>query len=214
MSLLPAGRGVLQSLASNGLMYRMFFYSERHPEVDLSFRSIRKTIKLSCSNLYHPIFCNVPMTILIFFPIKIIPIVHIVVNPSNESNRNKALFFLDFSGFILHIEQSNLTGTRIMGDINTPQKVFLIAAIVAKDVKLLHSLLPEITAEFGPVMDSSESFSFDHTNYYEKETENSMRRLVDIINLLISVLITVLIIGLTIVSTEIGFVNPPSPLSR
>jgi len=51
-------------------------------------------------------------------------------------------------------------------------------------------------------------------NYYEKETQNSMKRMVDIINLLVSILITVLIIGLTIVSTEIGFVNPPSPLSR
>jgi len=51
-------------------------------------------------------------------------------------------------------------------------------------------------------------------NYYEKETKHKMSRLVDVINLIVSVLITVLIIGLTLVSTEIGFVNPPSPLSR
>lgn len=51
-------------------------------------------------------------------------------------------------------------------------------------------------------------------NYYEKETKHKMSRLMDVINLIVSILITVLIIGLTLVSTEIGFVNPPSPLSR
>ncbi len=51
-------------------------------------------------------------------------------------------------------------------------------------------------------------------NYYEKETTHRMKSLVDIINILISVVITIVVVLLTLVSTEIGFVNPPSPLSR
>jgi type IV pilus assembly protein PilC len=51
-------------------------------------------------------------------------------------------------------------------------------------------------------------------NYYEKETKHKMSTLMDSINIIISVLITALIIGLTLVSSEIGFVSPPSPLNR
>ncbi len=51
-------------------------------------------------------------------------------------------------------------------------------------------------------------------NYYEKETSHKMKRFVDTINILISTLVTLLIIGLTLISSEIGFVNPPSPLSK
>jgi type IV pilus assembly protein PilC len=51
-------------------------------------------------------------------------------------------------------------------------------------------------------------------NYYEKETTHRMKSLVDIINILISVVITIVVVLLTLVSTEIGFVNPPSPLSK
>ncbi|MFQ5822663.1 MAG: type II secretion system F family protein [bacterium] len=51
-------------------------------------------------------------------------------------------------------------------------------------------------------------------NYYEKETSHKMKRLVDMINIIISFIITILIIGLTLVSSEIGFVSPPSPLMR
>ncbi len=51
-------------------------------------------------------------------------------------------------------------------------------------------------------------------NYYEKETKHKMSRLVDSINIMVSIIVTLLIIGLTLVSTEIGFVSPTSPLSR
>ncbi|MCG8605351.1 type II secretion system F family protein [bacterium] len=50
-------------------------------------------------------------------------------------------------------------------------------------------------------------------NYYEKETSHKMRRVVDFINITVAVIITLLIIGLTLLSTEIGFVSPSSPLS-
>ncbi|MFQ5601896.1 MAG: type II secretion system F family protein [bacterium] len=51
-------------------------------------------------------------------------------------------------------------------------------------------------------------------NYYENETSHKMQRLVDLINIIVSVLITLMIIALTLVSSEIGFVSPPSPLTR
>ncbi len=51
-------------------------------------------------------------------------------------------------------------------------------------------------------------------NYYEKETSHRMKALVDVINIIISVIITLLIVGLTLVSSEIGFISPPSPLSK
>ena len=45
-------------------------------------------------------------------------------------------------------------------------------------------------------------------NYYEKETTHKMRRVVDMINLGITLIVTLMIIGLTLVSSEIGFVSP------
>ncbi len=50
-------------------------------------------------------------------------------------------------------------------------------------------------------------------NYYEKETSHKMRRVVDFINIAVALIITLLIVGLTLLSTEIGFVSPSSPLS-
>ncbi|MFQ5771375.1 MAG: type II secretion system F family protein, partial [bacterium] len=51
-------------------------------------------------------------------------------------------------------------------------------------------------------------------NYYEKDTSHKLQRLVDTINITVSVIITLLIVGLTLVSSEIGFVSPPSPLTK
>ena len=51
-------------------------------------------------------------------------------------------------------------------------------------------------------------------NYYEKETKHKMSRLVDSINIMVSIIVTLLIVGLTLISTEIGFVSPTSPLSK
>ncbi len=51
-------------------------------------------------------------------------------------------------------------------------------------------------------------------SYYEKENKHRMARLVDLVNVLVSVFVTILIIALTLVSSEVGFVSPPSPLSR
>jgi len=45
-------------------------------------------------------------------------------------------------------------------------------------------------------------------NYYEKETTHKMSRVVDMTNLLISVIVTVLILVLTLISSEIGLVSP------
>ncbi|MFQ5648522.1 MAG: type II secretion system F family protein [bacterium] len=51
-------------------------------------------------------------------------------------------------------------------------------------------------------------------NYYETETKHKMSKLVDMINVMVSIFITLLVVGLTLVSSEIGFVSPPSPLSK
>ncbi|MFQ5771868.1 MAG: type II secretion system F family protein, partial [bacterium] len=51
-------------------------------------------------------------------------------------------------------------------------------------------------------------------NYYEKETSHKMKRFMDLINLSIAIVLTIMIIALTLVSSEIGFVSPPSPLTR
>ncbi|MBN2611449.1 MAG: type II secretion system F family protein [Bacteroidales bacterium] len=45
-------------------------------------------------------------------------------------------------------------------------------------------------------------------NYYEKETTHKLARVVDYINLSVSIAVTVLILALTIISSEIGFVSP------
>lgn len=47
-------------------------------------------------------------------------------------------------------------------------------------------------------------------NFYEKETTHKMSRVVDVINLIISVVISVLIVGITLLSSEVGFVSPPT----
>jgi type IV pilus assembly protein PilC len=48
-------------------------------------------------------------------------------------------------------------------------------------------------------------------NFYEKETKHRMTRVIDLINLSISVFISVLIVGITLLSSEVGFVSPPMP---
>jgi len=51
-------------------------------------------------------------------------------------------------------------------------------------------------------------------NFYEKETSHKMGRVIDLINLIISILISILIVGITLLSSEVGFVSPPSPMSK
>ena len=51
-------------------------------------------------------------------------------------------------------------------------------------------------------------------NFYEKETTHKMGRVVDLINLIISVVISLLIVGITLLSSEVGFVSPPTPLMK
>jgi type IV pilus assembly protein PilC len=48
-------------------------------------------------------------------------------------------------------------------------------------------------------------------NFYEKETKHRMTRVVDLINLFISIFISLLIVGITLLSSEVGFVSPPMP---
>ncbi len=50
-------------------------------------------------------------------------------------------------------------------------------------------------------------------NFYEKETKHRMTRVIDLINLSISVFISALIVGITLLSSEVGFVSPPMPTS-
>ena len=47
-------------------------------------------------------------------------------------------------------------------------------------------------------------------NFYEKETTHKMTRVVDIINLAISLFVSLLIVMITLLSSEIGFVSPTS----
>jgi len=47
-------------------------------------------------------------------------------------------------------------------------------------------------------------------DYYEKETTHKMSRVVDFINLGVSILVTLLILILTLISSEIGLVSPSS----
>ncbi len=46
-------------------------------------------------------------------------------------------------------------------------------------------------------------------NFYEKETTHKMARVVDLINLIVSVFVSILIVVITLVSSEVGFVSPP-----
>lgn len=45
-------------------------------------------------------------------------------------------------------------------------------------------------------------------NFYEKETTHKMSRVVDLINLLVSTFVSLLIVAITLLSSEIGFVSP------
>jgi type IV pilus assembly protein PilC len=51
-------------------------------------------------------------------------------------------------------------------------------------------------------------------NFYEKETTHKMHRVIDVINLALSILVSLLIVGITLLSSEVGFVSPPSPLMK
>lgn len=51
-------------------------------------------------------------------------------------------------------------------------------------------------------------------NFYEKETTHKMTRVIELINLSISIFVSLLIVGITLLSSEIGFVSPPTPGSR
>ena len=51
-------------------------------------------------------------------------------------------------------------------------------------------------------------------NYYEKETTHKLARVIDYVNLFISITVTLLILLLTVISSEIGFVSPPTPGMR
>ena len=46
-------------------------------------------------------------------------------------------------------------------------------------------------------------------NFYEKETTHKMARVIDMINLVVSVFITLMIVGITVLSSEVGFIRPP-----
>ena len=45
-------------------------------------------------------------------------------------------------------------------------------------------------------------------DYYEKDTTHKMSRMVDLINFAVSIIVMVMIIGLTLVSSELGFITP------
>lgn len=51
-------------------------------------------------------------------------------------------------------------------------------------------------------------------DYYERETSYRMTRVVELINLVVSIVVTLLIVILTLISSEIGFIKPPSPFAR
>jgi type IV pilus assembly protein PilC len=51
-------------------------------------------------------------------------------------------------------------------------------------------------------------------NFYEKETTHKMTRVIDLIQLSLSIFISLLIVGITLLSSEVGFVSPPTPLGR
>ena len=47
-------------------------------------------------------------------------------------------------------------------------------------------------------------------NFYEKETSHKMARIIDLINLVITIFVSLLIVGITLLSTEIGFISTPA----
>jgi type IV pilus assembly protein PilC len=64
--------------------------------------------------------------------------------------------------------------------------------------------------ESGTLQESARQLA----DYYEKESSHKMQNMVDMVNIIISIIVTVLIVALTLVSSEIGFVSPPSPLAQ
>jgi type IV pilus assembly protein PilC len=64
--------------------------------------------------------------------------------------------------------------------------------------------------ESGALRESALSLA----NFYEKETTHKMARVIDLINLTLAVFISVVTAGITLLSSEIGFVSPPNPLGR
>lgn len=50
-------------------------------------------------------------------------------------------------------------------------------------------------------------------NFYEKETTHKLSQVIDLINLIITIFVSMLIVGITLLSTEIGFISTtPTPL--
>ena len=47
-------------------------------------------------------------------------------------------------------------------------------------------------------------------NFYEKETTHKMSRVLDVINLVLSLVISLMIVGITLLSSEVGFISPPT----
>ena len=47
-------------------------------------------------------------------------------------------------------------------------------------------------------------------SFYEKETSHKMARIIDLINLVITIFVSLLIVGITLLSTEIGFISTPA----
>ena len=51
-------------------------------------------------------------------------------------------------------------------------------------------------------------------NFYEKESTHKMARILDLINLVVALFISIIIVGITLLSSEIGFVSPPTPMAN
>jgi type IV pilus assembly protein PilC len=51
-------------------------------------------------------------------------------------------------------------------------------------------------------------------NFYETETRHKMARVIDMINVVMAIAVSLLICLITLLSSEIGFVAPASPLAK
>jgi type IV pilus assembly protein PilC len=51
-------------------------------------------------------------------------------------------------------------------------------------------------------------------NFYETETRHKMARVIDLINVTMAIVVSLLIAVITLLSSEIGFVAPPNPLAK
>ncbi|MFC1492848.1 type II secretion system F family protein [candidate division KSB1 bacterium] len=51
-------------------------------------------------------------------------------------------------------------------------------------------------------------------NYYEKETSYKLKNIIDLINISVAMVIMIIMIGLTIVSSETALVKPPNPMLK